>query len=315
MRALWSCRRRRQSPEPRASNDDSEAEDLEAFGALGRGAGWAADEAAERRPLAAAPVGAAGTDGEGGAASPADLPLVVVLLGRVGAGKSSTANTLLGEAAPDAFVSRRSATSVTHECRAVASACDGRQILVVDTPGLGDASRSDAEILEEIRSGLPKVVPEGAPLCLLLVLSLQARLDQDLFKMVASLQEHLFGGGMLNITLVVWTHVDLLDPGESLEGYLEGGDAQLRGLLSAARGGSASVDNRRPDAAAVNALISRAAEVARPFAAKSLRAQRIAGRKSSRRARQLEAGLLKHTPKPRADADAGAEAGASCTVA
>merc|ERR1740129_435806 len=91
--------------------------------------------------------------------------------------KSSTGNTILGPGPGVGFAARRAAKSVTSACRAVegppslAAAAGGQTALVLDTPGLGDAARSEEEVYEEIRRGLQELVPHGS----------QARVGEDEF--------------------------------------------------------------------------------------------------------------------------------------
>merc|ERR1712113_24724 len=115
--------------------------------------------------------------------------------------------------------------------------------MVMDTPGVGDADSTPEQIHSEIRRGLKELTPRGAPTCLLLVLSLQSRVADDVHKAVRGLQDAVFGNGMLHFTLIIWTHADLLD-GTSMDEYLEGADDALKELLKDATGGAVMLDNR-----------------------------------------------------------------------
>jgi len=114
------------------------------------------------------------------------------------------------------------------------------------------------------------------------------------------LQDAVFGPGMLSFTLIVWTHADLLD-GSGLEEYLQDADDGLKSLIASARGGNVMFDNRmsrvRPSPPGiepqVEELLLKAAGLARPLPSNRREGQRVAGRRSNRRKRQIEAGMLR----------------------
>lgn len=137
-------------------------------------------------------------------------PLVLILCGPCGVGKSSTANLLLGR---KFCATRRSAGAVTSECRRERSAdVGGREVHVVDTPGLSDPEVSDAVVLTEIVRGVADAADAhpNAEFAVLLVMSLAGRVDDAVVESFKALKGAVFGVGMYGQSAVIWTHGDLL---------------------------------------------------------------------------------------------------------
>ena len=237
-----------------------------------------------------------------------NAPLVLILCGNCGAGKSSTANTLLGR---HQFASQRSASAVTMECLSAEVSCEGRTIHVLDTPGLSDPEATEAEIHAKIIASVEAMAEAhpDAQFAVALVASLAGRLDETVLSTFSNLGL-VFGRSLFDHATLVWTHGDLLleeatalaalDPGaptgalveeEAMDtayaAYLASAGETLTTWLANVKGGSLVFCNRGEKAAGVELrrLVDRAWEV-------SGRASQLAPpkphRKTARRQRQQE---------------------------
>ncbi|XP_014912777.1 GTPase IMAP family member 7-like, partial [Poecilia latipinna] len=138
----------------------------------------------------------------------------IAIIGQTGAGKSSLGNTIFKE---QKFKVNHDVDPGMSGCEAKTKRVGGREITLIDMPGLFDSEKDEKQLKAELLKGITECSP--GPHAFLIVLNMEKSTEKD-NDIVSKMNEH-FSEEVFKYSTVVFTHGDRLPRRKQIQGFVK----------------------------------------------------------------------------------------------